>query len=70
MSGEHGDGRLRGEFIPLIIGEHNYQLNKRIKQVFDPLNILNPGKIVDTPPMDSSLRYIPGRAHTGAEDLL
>jgi FAD/FMN-containing dehydrogenase len=36
MSGEHGDGRLRGEFIPLIIGEHNYLLNKRIKKVFDP----------------------------------
>jgi len=61
MSGEHGDGRLRGEFIPLIIGEHNYQLNKRIKRVFDPGNILNPGKIVDTPPMDRWLRYEPGK---------
>ena len=61
MSGEHGDGRLRGEFIPLIIGEHNYQLNKKIKQSFDPLGILNPGKIVYTPPMDTSLRYVPGR---------
>ena len=36
MSGEHGDGRLRGEFIPLIIGEHNYQLNKKIKQFIRP----------------------------------
>jgi FAD/FMN-containing dehydrogenase/Fe-S oxidoreductase len=61
MSGEHGDGRLRGEFIPLIIGEHNYLLNKRIKKAFDPQGILNPGKITDTPPMDSSLRYEPGR---------
>jgi FAD/FMN-containing dehydrogenase/Fe-S oxidoreductase len=61
MSGEHGDGRLRGEFIPLIIGEHNYLLNKKIKKAFDPNGILNPGKIVDTPPMDSSLRYEPGR---------
>jgi FAD/FMN-containing dehydrogenase/Fe-S oxidoreductase len=61
MSGEHGDGRLRGEFIPIIIGEHNYQLNKKIKQSFDPLGILNPGKIVHTPPMDTSLRYVPGR---------
>ncbi|HUW92737.1 MAG TPA: FAD-linked oxidase C-terminal domain-containing protein [Bacteroidales bacterium] len=60
LSGEHGDGRLRGEFIPIIIGEHNYLLNKRLKNGFDPLNILNPGKIVNTPPMDSSLRYIPG----------
>lgn len=61
MSGEHGDGRLRGEFIPLIIGQHNFELNKRIKRVFDPLNILNPGKIVNTPPMDRWLRYEPGR---------
>jgi Fe-S oxidoreductase len=62
MSGEHGDGRLRGEFIPLIIGEHNYQLNKKIKKSFDPHGILNPGKIVHTPPMDTSLRYVPGRS--------
>lgn len=61
MSGEHGDGRLRGEFIPLIIGDHNFELNKRIKRSFDPHNILNPGKITGTPPMDTSLRYTPGR---------
>lgn len=61
MSGEHGDGRLRGEFIPLIIGEHNYELNKRIKRSFDPHNILNPGKIVYTPPMDTLLRCTPGK---------
>lgn len=60
MSGEHGDGRLRGEFIPMIIGVHNYELNKRIKRVFDPDNILNPGKVVNTPPMDQWLRYEPG----------
>jgi FAD/FMN-containing dehydrogenase/Fe-S oxidoreductase len=61
MSGEHGDGRLRGEFIPLIIGQNNFELNKRVKRVFDPHNILNPGKIVNTPRMDGSLRYDPGR---------
>jgi FAD/FMN-containing dehydrogenase/Fe-S oxidoreductase len=61
MSGEHGDGRLRGEFIPLIIGGFNYELNKRIKHCFDPAGILNPGKIVSTPPMDTCLRYNPGK---------
>ncbi len=61
LSGEHGDGRLRGEFIPLIIGHHNYELNRQIKRCFDPHNILNPGKVTDTPPMDSSLRHLPGR---------
>ncbi|MEO9476470.1 MAG: FAD-linked oxidase C-terminal domain-containing protein [Cyclobacteriaceae bacterium] len=57
LSGEHGDGRLRGEFIPQMIGEHNYELIKQVKQTWDPKNIFNPGKIVNTPPMDTSLRY-------------
>jgi FAD/FMN-containing dehydrogenase/Fe-S oxidoreductase len=61
LSGEHGDGRLRGEFIPLMIGERNYNLVKQIKQVFDPEGILNPHKIVDTPKMNSSLRFEPGQ---------
>ena len=60
LSGEHGDGRLRGEFIPLVIGEENMEILRRIKETWDPLNIFNPGKIVHTPPMDSSLRYEPG----------
>jgi len=61
LSGEHGDGRLRGEFIPKMIGEHNYSLVKRMKQIWDPENIFNPGKIVNTPPMDSFLRYSVGQ---------
>ncbi len=60
LSGEHGDGRLRGEFIPVILGQHNFELIKQIKQTWDPENIFNPGKIVNTPPMDSSLRINPG----------
>jgi FAD/FMN-containing dehydrogenase/Fe-S oxidoreductase len=61
LSGEHGDGRLRGEFIPLILGDKNYGLLKKIKQAWDPDNIFNPGKITATQPMDISLRYEPGR---------
>jgi len=60
LSGEHGDGRLRGEFIQLMVGEKNYQLLKDIKAAWDPNNIFNPGKIVDTPSMNTSLRYEPG----------
>ncbi|MEZ4913685.1 MAG: FAD-linked oxidase C-terminal domain-containing protein [Chitinophagales bacterium] len=56
-SGEHGDGRLRGEFLPILVGEHNYSLFKSIKNTWDPQHIFNPGKIVDTPPMDKHLRY-------------
>lgn len=61
LSGEHGDGRLRGEFIPFMIGEKNYNLLKRIKQVWDPKNIFNAKKIIATPSMNSSLRYEPGK---------
>lgn len=57
LSGEHGDGRLRGEFIPLMIGSHNYNLLRELKYTWDPQNIFNPGKIVDTPPMDTHLRF-------------
>ena len=59
LSGEHGDGRLRGEFLAYMIGEHNYNLLKEIKKTWDPDNIFNPGKIVDTPAMNTMLRYEP-----------
>jgi len=62
MSGEHGDGRVRGKFIPFMLGEHNYQLVKAVKKAWDPDNIFNPGKIVDTPPITESLRVIPGKS--------
>ena len=57
FSGEHGDGIVRAEFIPMMIGENNYQLLRRIKKAFDPNNIFNKGKITDAFPMDKSLRY-------------
>lgn len=57
LSGEHGDGRLRGEYIPMMMGEKNYALFKETKAIFDPNGIFNQGKIVDTPPMDKFLRY-------------
>ncbi|MFM7205650.1 MAG: FAD-binding and (Fe-S)-binding domain-containing protein [Planctomycetaceae bacterium] len=60
LSGEHGDGRLRGEFIRSMVGDACYELFVRVKRAFDPQGILNPGKIVDTPPMDTALRIVPG----------
>ncbi|MEP2171588.1 MAG: FAD-linked oxidase C-terminal domain-containing protein [Polaribacter sp.] len=57
FSGEHGDGIVRAEFIPLMIGDKNYQLLRRIKKAFDPNNVFNQGKITDAFPMDESLRY-------------
>jgi FAD/FMN-containing dehydrogenase/Fe-S oxidoreductase len=61
LSGEHGDGRLRGEFIPQMVGPKNYQLMQQLKKTWDPHNIFNPNKIVDTPPMNTMLRYTPGQ---------
>jgi FAD/FMN-containing dehydrogenase/Fe-S oxidoreductase len=61
LSGEHGDGRARSEFIPVVIGDHNYSLIKSIKSAWDPEGIFNPGKITDPVPMDKSLRYSPGQ---------
>lgn len=60
LSGEHGDGRLRGEFIPLMLGPHNYGLLKEVKKTWDPYNLFNPGKITDTPPITENLRYPAG----------
>ena len=70
FSGEHGDGIVRGEFLPLMIGEKNYQLLKCIKYTFDPNNVFNKGKIVDTYPMDTSLRYETDRKEPEVDTLL
>ena len=56
ISGEHGDGRLRGEFIPLQYGEATYELMRQVKYCWDADGLLNPHKIVDTPKMDEYLR--------------
>ena len=69
MSGEHGDGIVRAEFIPMMIGDANYQILKRIKSAFDPANIFNPGKIVDAFPMDKSFRYETDRQEPQIETL-
>ncbi|WP_282122288.1 FAD-binding and (Fe-S)-binding domain-containing protein [Algibacter mikhailovii] len=70
MSGEHGDGIVRAEFIPLMIGYENYEIIKQIKEVFDPECVFNPGKIVDAFPMDESLRYKADREEPEIETLL
>ncbi|MBR4897862.1 MAG: FAD-binding protein [Prevotella sp.] len=57
ISGEHGDGRLRGEFIPLLYGDEAYELMRQVKRCWDPDGLLNRHKIVDTLPMDSMLRF-------------
>ena len=69
LSGEHGDGRLRGEFIPLMLGQYNYELIRKLKHVWDPKNIFNPGKITDTPPITKDLRLLMGQPSFKADTL-
>ncbi len=69
LSGEHGDGRLRGEFIPFMMGEEVYGLFREVKQLFDPKGVFNRGKIVDTPPMNEFLRYQPDQPSSKQETV-
>ncbi len=57
FAGEHGDGLVRGEFIPRSFGEKLLEAFRQVKRLFDPQNLMNPGKLVDTPSMISHLRY-------------
>src|SRR5207245_1712516 len=57
LSGEHGDGFVRSPFMRQMFGPAIYEAFREIKKTFDPLGILNPGKIVDAPPLTSNLRF-------------
>lgn len=57
LSGEHGDGRLRGEFLRFMVGDRCYRLMRELKAVCDPEGIFNPGKILDAPPLDENHRH-------------
>ncbi len=57
MSSEHGDGLLRSEFLEATYGPELVEAMRALKRAADPHNLLNPGKILDTPPLDSHLRY-------------
>ena len=57
MSGEHGDGLVRSEWIESMFGPQLYQAFTEVKKAFDPDGIMNPGKIVDAPPMTENLRF-------------
>ncbi len=69
LSGEHGDGRLRGEFIQLLYGDQVYALMQDLKKCWDPLQVFNLHKIVDTLPMDSMLRFDVGQQYAIEKEL-
>ena len=57
LSGEHGDGLVRGAFNEKMFGSELYQAFRDVKKTFDPQGLFNPGRIVDTPPITSHLRF-------------
>ncbi len=61
ITGEHGQGLVRGEFSEYLFGAELMDAFRQVKRAFDPENMMNPGKIIDSPPMDSAelLRYSP-----------
>ncbi len=70
LSGEHGDGIVRSEFIEQMVGPKVYALFRQVKTLFDPSNIFNPGKIVNPLPMDQNLRYEVDRIEPEIKTLL
>ena len=69
LSGEHGDGRLRGEFIQILYGDEVYTLMQDLKKCWDPLQVFNLHKIVDTLPVDSMLRFEVGQQYAIEKEL-
>ncbi|MDA0271063.1 MAG: FAD-binding protein [Chloroflexi bacterium] len=59
LSGEHGDGILRGAYTERMFGPRLTEAFREVKRAFDPEGILNPGKIIDTPGFDDHLRLAP-----------
>jgi FAD/FMN-containing dehydrogenase/Fe-S oxidoreductase len=68
LSGEHGDGQARAEFLPVMYGEELMQAFREFKRVWDPENRMNPGKLIDAYRVDENLRlgpdYKPWRPQT------
>ncbi|MBM3935279.1 MAG: anaerobic glycerol-3-phosphate dehydrogenase subunit C [SAR202 cluster bacterium] len=69
MSGEHGDGLVRSVWNKKMFGPKIYDAFREVKRTFDPKGLMNPGKIVDSPPMTENLRigpkYRPVELRTG-----
>jgi FAD/FMN-containing dehydrogenase/Fe-S oxidoreductase len=56
MSGEHGDGRARGELLPYMYSPQAIDTMAAVKAIFDPGKVFNPGVLVDPVPLDADLR--------------
>ncbi|WP_405671271.1 FAD-binding and (Fe-S)-binding domain-containing protein [Streptomyces sp. NBC_01530] len=67
LSGEHGDGQSRGELLTRMFGERLVTAFGEMKALFDPDNLMNPGKVVDPHPVDGQLRLGPAWRPAGVE---
>lgn len=59
LSGEHGDGQARAEFLPIMFGEELMEAMREFKRIWDPSHALNPGKLIDAYRVDENLRMGP-----------
>ncbi len=59
LSGEHGDGQAKAEFLPIMYGEELMQAFREFKAIWDPDNRMNPGKVIDPYRADENLKYGP-----------
>ncbi|HLG84143.1 MAG TPA: FAD-binding and (Fe-S)-binding domain-containing protein [Bradyrhizobium sp.] len=60
LSGEHGDGQAKGEFLPIMFGDELVGAMREFRQIWNPDGLLNPGKVVDAYRVDENLRAGPG----------
>lgn len=68
VSSEHGDGIVRAWLNERVLGKDLYELNRRVKRIFDPELRLNPHRVVDAPPMTQDLRMGPGYSTRPVEE--
>lgn len=70
LSGEHGDGRVRAPYIEKVLGKEMMPILRQVKEIWDPNYILNPGKIINAPPIDENLRYDPSYKRPEIETVM
>ena len=70
LSGEHGDGIVRGAFIEKMFGPRMVEAFRETKRIFDPDGLLNPGKIIDTPQFADNLRLSPATVNLTLDEGL
>jgi FAD/FMN-containing dehydrogenase/Fe-S oxidoreductase len=69
LSGEHGDGQAKAEFLPIMFSAELMQAMREFKAIWDPRNKLNPGKLIDAYRFDDNLRLGASHHTVGVQSL-